>query len=633
MIEVGVDVAQAGFGLLPSGNQVLVEERHDAGENRRRCRGAPDDRYVALIVDQVAVVVASGGKGNVGYVAGVVIGHAGAGLPGGFGEVGADAAAGGPDLAHTGGRVPGLFGNVRAGGDGSRTVAGVPVVARSFIEGGAAHAGNLGHGGEDIDVQSFGRQSGPPIVAARGAGIAGGDHPGDALRVGLLGQRAVGVGELQWLGGHLRGTRAEAHADDGGEVLVHRVFGGVDEDGGCDVYQRGIRRDPANHLQIEVGFAFGSVEARVGVTGDHHHLGVVLGKAEGGAGGLHIRHLDVGGADDGDRLARPRNADLIEGIDVVDGGKVAGRKVMGAVAGVGVERARLGFARAARQVVEAAEHGDHGRDGFRRPWLGGGAEVHPAIHQVAVDGGAKRVAHLLGGAAEADRSAGAGHVVDGESGCGEPAYDLVHVGLANAETVAELLRREPVVVLRRGGVLLIGEKPFDPGLLGGRAFEQKEQGTEAGGGVERPLVELGQRPGVGLAAEHGAAAGVDSPGNAAGLRHHGNRARDQKQRGNSEKVAHVETPPSPGPETWTPFIVPPITLDFQLRKCASRAGSAQAGGPAGGASYRSSSASPRAPAAAGPPESSHDRRADSAPGSRLRCAPVAPPACASPGRR
>jgi len=54
---------------------------------------------------------------------------------------------------------------------------------------------------------------------------------------------------------------------------------------------------------------------------------------------------------------------------------------------------------------------------------------------------------------------------------GEPGRHLGQVGAAEAELGSVLLRRQPLVVARRCGVLLVGEQLVDRGLLRGAGRE------------------------------------------------------------------------------------------------------------------------------------------------------------------
>src|ERR1035438_6681479 len=80
-VERRVDVAQSRFGQQRLGSEVLIEQRHHAGHGRRASRSAADDIKVAVQIDLVARMVGGGGEGNVGDVARLIVGHAGAGLP------------------------------------------------------------------------------------------------------------------------------------------------------------------------------------------------------------------------------------------------------------------------------------------------------------------------------------------------------------------------------------------------------------------------------------------------------------------------------------------------------------------------------------------------------------------------
>ncbi len=111
-----------------------------------------------------------------------------------------------------------------------------------------------------------------------------------------------------------------------------------------------------------------------------------------------------------------------------------------------------------------------------------------AGNEVVVDGRTQGSFYLRGDTAEYDESTAACDGVDGEAlGC-EPGGCGVNVGLSEAEAVGELLRREPLVIVERIGVLLLGKKLIEFGLLLRGAREDEAHPVELQGGRYRALI-------------------------------------------------------------------------------------------------------------------------------------------------
>src|SRR5262249_48321345 len=85
----------------------------------------------------------------------------------------------------------------------------------------------------------------------------------------------------------------------------------------------------------------------------------------------------------------------------------------------------------------------------------------------------------------------AGGVDVGESLALEPGDDLAQVVLAEAEAIGELLGREPLVVVGRLAVLLLGEKQVEGLLLGSGGHGDQRDRAHLHAGLDRALVELG----------------------------------------------------------------------------------------------------------------------------------------------
>ena len=83
--------------------------------------------------------------------------------------------------------------------------------------------------------------------------------------------------------------------------------------------------------------------------------------------------------------------------------------------------------------------------------------MHLAAHLVAMDLSAESPLHPLHSSAENDPTAAASPGFDGETFRPQPGHSPIKAVMAHTEAVAELLWREPPVVVWRGGILLIFE--------------------------------------------------------------------------------------------------------------------------------------------------------------------------------
>src|SRR5262245_41179591 len=100
------------------------------------------------------------------------------------------------------------------------------------------------------------------------------------------------------------------------------------------------------------------------------------------------------------------------------------------------------------------------------------------VNQVAVDLGLERILDLANGTAERNLVMIASDTLHRKTlGC-QPGGDLRKIILGHAKTAGVLLRSEPLVVLRRGRVLLLAKESVKLGLLGGRKPESQRQMAE-----------------------------------------------------------------------------------------------------------------------------------------------------------
>ncbi len=87
----------------------------------------------------------------------------------------------------------------------------------------------------------------------------------------------------------------------------------------------------------------------------------------------------------------------------------------------------------------------------------------------------------------------------------QPVRDFGQIVGAGTEAVRELLRCEPLMIVRRSGVLLVRQELFQSGgLLRGR-LQLQGHARNVPGALDRPLVELWLRFWIPVACEHCAA--------------------------------------------------------------------------------------------------------------------------------
>src|ERR1051326_1058033 len=141
-------------------------------------------------------------------------------------------------------------------------------------------------------------------------------------------------------------------------------------------------------------------------------------------------------------------------------------------------------------------------------------KIHLAVDSVAMQFGAEGVTHLRGRAAERDPVAAARLVRYSEAFGTQPCLDLVEVALAEPKTIGILLRREPLVVIRRRRVLLLGEQSLESGPLAGRLLQQQGYAPCGERGIESASVELRACLGMDRAAQDDPLCPIDAGGDA-----------------------------------------------------------------------------------------------------------------------
>src|SRR5579883_3569703 len=161
-----------------------------------------------------------------------------------------------------------------------------------------------------------------------------------------------------------------------------------------------------------------------------------------------------------------------------------------------------------------------------------------AVYDIAVKSGAQRGGHPRGSAAEGDPVPAARHLLDREPLRLEPRGHLRYVAAAETKTVGELLRRDPAPIIRRRGILLLGEKRFQSG--GGR--QQHRCIADLKGRIERAAIVLRASLRMHLPGNGHRAAGIDRLVNP--IRRGGDGQRGAKEyRGSSNcGMVHWRTP-------------------------------------------------------------------------------------------
>ena len=196
------------------------------------------------------------------------------------------------------------------------------------------------------------------------------------------------------------------------------------------------------------------------------------------------QQVNVGLANDCQRLSRAVDARSVKRADVVDGFDVTGCEEGHVAAGdgesvVGLPALEIRFPRKIAQPANSGHHagergGNRGRSGVGKARVSVGVEV--------VYLGLEGLLGLRGGSAEDDPIAAAGDILNPEALRLEPGGELLNVVGAEAEAVGILLGCEPLVIERRVGILLLRQKLVERFPLAGR-----------GHGEQRHIVELERR--------------------------------------------------------------------------------------------------------------------------------------------
>src|ERR1700719_4097418 len=141
--------------------------------------------------------------------------------------------------------------------------------------------------------------------------------------------------------------------------------------------------------------------------------------------------------------------------------------------------------------------------------LGGIGEMHFTIHQVVMEFSVEGRLDLSGGPAEEDFVAAGGDAGHGEVLRLQPGNDLADVAFTHSEAIAELRWSQPLVVVRRHPVLLLGEQLVQIALLGWGGFEHERESMHRHAAIDATLIELWPRPAVQIALQGDGEAGLD----------------------------------------------------------------------------------------------------------------------------
>ncbi len=227
--------------------------------------------------------------------------------------------------------------------------------------------------------------------------------------------------------------------------------------------------------------------------GDGHHLRIVRGKPVIAAKSLDVGHVDRRLPRDHQLLARSVDPRRVQRIDVVNRREIVGRDVM-----LAVRRGVIGMRRRARprlhaEIGETADSGDRAAERRGDGRLRCVGEVRFAVHCIIVQLDLERRFDLRCIALERDRVAPARHAHHRQSLRLKPARNRVDVRLVHAESIRELLRRQPLMILRRTGSLLRLQKLIEIRLLGGSGREPQRHIGNCERRIDAALVEFRAR--------------------------------------------------------------------------------------------------------------------------------------------
>ena len=226
---------------------------------------------------------------------------------------------------------------------------------------------------------------------------------------------------------------------------------------------------------------------------------------------MKVRRVDGALSNDRNCLCGAIDACSVESLDVVNCGevcrrqKVVTRNVRGQMSGSTAARDHSRLSSGLRLEVMQMVHSD--RHPRKHSWHGrlrGVGKVHFAIHEVAMNLGAERGLNLRDRPLEEDLIAAVGHSGHRETLRLQPCSDFLDVASTHSETVGELSRRQPLVIVRRRTLLLFLKQFVERSLLGCRRLEHQRHAAHGLGAVHAAKVKVpaGQPVHIALQPDH-----------------------------------------------------------------------------------------------------------------------------------
>src|SRR5262249_2853688 len=219
-----------------------------------------------------------------------------------------------------------------------------------------------------------------------------------------------------------------------------------------------------------------------------------------GAKALHVGDADVGSPDDRDLDPRPVDSGGGGRGRVVDLSEIRGCHVV--ITGAAVEKRSHQSGPllrrqvdpmekpAAVKVVERDWAGGEPRDPARKRDLERVGLVELAVNLVTTDRRCERLLHLADRSRKLNPAPPAADGVDSKTLAREPIDDLLDVFVGQAETLSELLRSQPPVVVGRSRVLLAREQSLELPIAAGTASQRQKHSVHGRIRVGGPSVPL-----------------------------------------------------------------------------------------------------------------------------------------------
>src|ERR1017187_1514885 len=176
--------------------------------------------------------------------------------------------------------------------------------------------------------------------------------------------------------------------------------------------------------------------------------------------------------------------------------------------------------------------------------IGDVGEMHFAIHLVAVQLRVESASYLRGRTAAGDIRPASRLIGYAETLRSQPIRNPAHIRGTEPETGCKFFRADPVMVVRRSGVLLLREQLVECRLLAGGPLEHEGNAVDELSWVHGAAIELRHRPGTAIALENGGSGCIDRTGDSILLRKCCPRSQEEAKR--SESQSHRNPP-------WTDY--------------------------------------------------------------------------------